>query len=145
MIYHTIRVSFLPEVRQAEIQDILDRLAAMGREIPGVQHFCVGQDVGGEFAYGATYALTDLDAYRAYMTSPAHHDVVVRGLPLTYAMSSHDLTDSNAPEIGAKLVKIQRERMEQDPEILGAVAGLAHYSGSYEPSKSARERLDEGE
>jgi Stress responsive A/B Barrel Domain len=70
MIYHQIRVSIRPDAEKEKVDTALEMLNRMGREIEVVDFFCVGRDFGGNFDFGALYALKDLDAYRTYMFHP---------------------------------------------------------------------------
>lgn len=72
-------------------------LRRMGREIDAVAYWTVGRDVGGDFDYGAMFAVEDIEGYRAYMHAPLHRRVDEIGLPLVRHMVSHDLTDDEDP------------------------------------------------
>jgi hypothetical protein len=90
----------------------------------------VGRDFGGEFQYGALYALKDIDAYRTYMYDPLHREIDAIGLPLVANMISMDLTDDDDPEIGDKIAKVHSDRFKDHPELLGLVEELGSYEGS---------------
>jgi hypothetical protein len=133
VIYHSVRMTFRPEVPAAEVEAGLERLRRMGREIEVVQAWCVGRDVGGEFEYGAMYALPDIEAYEIYMNAPVHLETDAAGLPLVANFVSLDLTDDADPAIAEKIADVHRRRFENRPEILGLVEGLDSYTGSGVP------------
>jgi len=66
----------------------------MGREIEVVESWCVGRDFGGEFDYGALYALKDIAAYKAYMLAPLHRQTDEAGLPLESHRDPREARDS---------------------------------------------------
>ena len=70
MIYHSIRISTKPDAPKDQVEAALELLRRMGREIEAVESWCVGRDFGGEFDYGAIFALKDIQAYKAYMLAP---------------------------------------------------------------------------
>ena len=63
MIYHQIRIAMKPDAPADEVEHALDLLRRMGRELDVIEFFLVGRDIGGDFDYGAMYALKDVDAY----------------------------------------------------------------------------------
>jgi Stress responsive A/B Barrel Domain len=136
MIYHSVRMSFKPDVPSDEVEGGLERLRRMGREIDVVQAWCVGRDVGGEFEYGAMYALADIQAYETYMNAPVHLETDAAGLPLVANFVSLDLTDDEDPAIADKIAEVHRRRFENRPEILGLVEDLDSYTGSGVPDDS---------
>ena len=135
MIYHSVRMTFKPDVPPAEVEDGLERLRRMGREIDVVQSWCVGRGVGGEFEYGAMYALSDIQAYETYMNAPVHLETDAAGLPLVANFVSLDLTDDPDPAIGDKIAQVHATRFANRPEILGLVEDLDSYTGSGVPDK----------
>jgi Stress responsive A/B Barrel Domain len=136
MIYHQVRVLFKPEIPEDERQGAIERLRKMGREIDVVQSWSVGRDIGGEFEYGAVYALPDIDAYETYMNAPVHLETDAAGLPLVANFVSFDLTDDEDPEIAKKIADVHERRYRNRPEILGLVEDLDEYTGSGVPADS---------
>jgi hypothetical protein len=130
MIYHQIRVSIKKDAPKDQVDTALHYLRRMGQEIEVVEFFCVGRDFGGEFDWGALYALKDIDAYRTYMLAPLHQETDRAGLPVTDNMISQDLTDDPDPEIGAKIAKIHSDRFAGDATLRGLVENLGSYEGS---------------
>jgi hypothetical protein len=133
VIYHQIRFSVKPDVPSEELEASLERLRALGRGLDVIDHWCVGRDFGGEFDYGAMYALPDIDAYRTYMYAPLHLETDAAGLPLVDNFVSQDLTDDEDPEIGEKIAKVHSDRFTDHPEILELVANIGSYTGSGVP------------
>lgn len=129
MIFHSIRFKLKEGVTEEQLAPALAQLHKMGREIGVVKQYCVGRDVGGEFEYGAMFALEDIEGYREYMLHPVHR-VVDDNLPLVDKMISQDLTDDPDPQIGEKIAEIHRSRFESDPELLEMIDALPSYSGS---------------
>jgi hypothetical protein len=130
MIYHQVRMSIRKDAPQDQLDTALNYLRRMGREIEVVEFFCVGRDFGGEFDYGAMYALKDIEAYRTYMLAPLHQETDRAGLPLVDNMISQDLTDDPDPDIGAKIAKIHSDRFAGDATLRGLVGNLGSYDGS---------------
>lgn len=133
MIYHSIRASIKPGVPQEKIDDALNHLRQMGEQIPAVEFYCVGKDIGGEFSVGAMFALKDIHAYKEYMLHPLHRVTDDVGLPIVENMISQDLTDDEDPKIGEKIREIHASRFDDDPELLGLIKDLSSYSGSGVP------------
>ena len=130
MIYHQIRVSIRDDAPQDQVDTALHYLRRMGEEIDVVEFFCVGRDFGGEFDYGALYALKDIDAYRTYMLAPLHQETDRAGLPVVDNMISQDLTDDPDPDVGAKIAKIHSDRFAGDETLRDLVGSLGSYEGS---------------
>jgi Stress responsive A/B Barrel Domain len=137
MIYHLVRLSFKPEIPEDEREGGLERLRNMGREIPEVETWCVGKDVGGDFEWGAMYAIADIDAYERYMNAPIHLETDAAGLPLVSNFVSMDITDDEDPEIAEKIGKVHADRYANRPEILGLVEDLDSYTGAGVPADSS--------
>ncbi|WP_327581483.1 Dabb family protein [Nonomuraea sp. NBC_00507] len=87
MIYHQVRIAMKPDAPEDQVQHALDLMRKLG-DIDAVEFFVVGRDFGGEFHYGAMYALKDIDAYRTYMYDPLHRQIDAIGLPLAANMVS---------------------------------------------------------
>jgi hypothetical protein len=130
VIYHQIRVSIKPDAPKDQVDTALHYLARLGQELDVVESFCVGRDIGGEFDYGAMYALKDIDAYKTYMLAPLHQETDRAGLPVVDNMISQDLTDDPDPEIGEKIAKIHSDRFASDATLRGLVENLGSYEGS---------------
>lgn len=64
MIFHTTRFNPQAECPQDQVEVVFEQLRKCGREIKAVQYFCVGRDFGGEFEYGAMYAIKDIGGNR---------------------------------------------------------------------------------
>jgi hypothetical protein len=130
MIYHQIRVSIRKDAPKDQVDTALHYLRRMGEEIDVVDFFCVGRDFGGEFDYGALYALKDIDAYKTYMLASLHQETDRAGLPVVDNMISQDLTDDPDPDIGPKIAKIHSDRFANDATLRGLVDNLGSYEGS---------------
>ncbi|MFI0353334.1 Dabb family protein [Actinomadura sp. 9N407] len=130
MIYHQIRIAVKPDAPEDQVQHALDLMRRLGGELDAVESFIVGRDFGGEFEYGAMYALKDIDAYRTYMYDPLHREIDTVGLPLVTNMISMDLTDDADPEIGDKIAKVHSDRFADHPELAGLIEDLGSYEGS---------------
>ena len=130
MIYHQIRMSLKPDAPQDRVQYALDLLRELGDKLDVVDFHLVGRDFGGEFEYGAVYALKDVDAYRVYMYDPLHRRIDEIGLPLVANMASFDITDDPDPEIGARIAQVHADRFRDHPELAGLVEDLGSYEGS---------------
>jgi hypothetical protein len=133
VIFHSIRFELKDNVRQEDVDATLQQLHKMGREIPAVQSYCVGRDVGGEFDYGATFVIRTIEDYKHYMHSPIHRKVDDLGLPLVRNMVSYDITDDPDPAIAEQIAQIHKERFAGDKDLEKLVSNLDSYSGSSRP------------
>lgn len=136
MIYHQTRYTIRPDAPKDQVDHALEMLHRMGREIEVVQHFCVGRDFGGEFEYGALYAIKDIHDYKTYMYHPVHLATDRAGLPVVANMVSYDVTDDDDPTIGEQITQIHAERFAGDATLRGLVEGLNSYSGSGAPGST---------
>ncbi|GEB52797.1 MULTISPECIES: Dabb family protein [Streptomyces] len=134
MIYHGNRFTFRPGVPREQLDQALESLRNQGRAIPSVRSFVVGRDHGGEFEWGATFVIDDLDGYWEYLVHPSHLHTDRVGLPLVDRFESFDITDDPDPEFGAKVAALHRRRFESDPELTALITGLGSYTGSGAPA-----------
>jgi hypothetical protein len=130
MIYHQIRISMKPDAPKDQVEYALELLRRLGRELDVVKQWAVGRDFGGEFEYGAMYALEDTDAYATYMHAPLHRKIDEIGLPLVQNMISQDLSDSMDPAVGERIAEIHAKRFAGDAELRDLVGDLGSYEGS---------------
>ncbi|MFC5753654.1 Dabb family protein [Actinomadura rugatobispora] len=130
MIYHQVRIAMKPDAPEDKVRHALDLMRRLGDELDAVEFFMVGRDFGGEFQYGAMYALKDVDAYRTYMYDPLHREIDAIGLPLVANMISMDLTDDEDPGIGDKIAQVHGDRFKDHPELQDLVDDLGSYEGS---------------
>jgi hypothetical protein len=87
----------------------------------------VGPDLGGEFEWGAVYVLEDLDGYWEYLTHPAHVRSEMNGMELIDRFEAFDITDSDDPELGDKIAKLQARNYEEHPELAELVAQVPSF------------------
>ncbi|WP_433328275.1 Dabb family protein [Spirillospora sp. CA-294931] len=132
MILHGIRFTLKPEVTPHQLEEALQSLRDHG-QIPPVTSFVVGRDYGGEYEWGATWAIEDLDRYWEYLIHPAHLHTDRIGLPLIDKMTSFDITDDPDPDIGAKIAALHQRRYDTIPDIAELVSDLGEYKGSAAP------------
>ncbi|TDD79508.1 Dabb family protein [Actinomadura darangshiensis] len=130
MIYHQVRMAVKPDAPEDQVQHALGLMRELGDKLDVVEYFMVGRDVGGEFQYGAMYAVKDIDAYRVYMYDPLHREIDSAGLPLVTNMVSMDLTDDPDPQIADKIDKVHRDRFKDHPELNDLIQDLGSYEGS---------------
>ncbi|GAA5093097.1 Dabb family protein [Nocardia iowensis] len=135
MIYHGNRFTIKPGTPAERLEQALESLRNQGRQIPSVRHFTVGPDYGGEYDYGAVFAIDDLDGYWEYLTHPAHLHTDRIGLPLVDKFMSFDITDDPDPEMGAKIAALHQRRYDSDPELTRLVTDLGEYQGSAAPGQ----------
>jgi hypothetical protein len=130
VIYHQIRMSVKQDAPEADVARALELMRRLGRELDVVESWVVGRDIGGEYEYGALYALKDLDAYHAYLHAPLHRQIDEAGLPLVDNMVSMDLTDDEDPAIGEQIAKLHADRFAGDTGLQDLIEGLGSYEGS---------------
>jgi hypothetical protein len=133
VIFHSIRFKLKDGVTHEQVEPVLNQLHKMGREIPVIQTYCVGRDIGGDFDYGASFVVKDIEGYETYMHSPIHRKVDEIGLPLVENMISYDITDDDDPGIGDRVAEIHKARFAGDKALADLVGGLNSYSGSSRP------------
>lgn len=133
MIYHSIRLTLKPGVSEEARKAAFDQWHQIPKEVPAVQFYCIGRDIGGEFEYGAMFAFKDVAGYREFIMAPATWKTDELGLPLTKNVVSMDITDDPDPDIAEKIAAIHRERFESDPATLDLVRNMESYSGSGVP------------
>jgi hypothetical protein len=138
VIHHIVRLTIQPGVSPEDLDAAVESLRNQGRVIPSVTSFVVGRDVGGEYEWGATYTIEDLDGYWAYLIHPAHRHTDQIGLPLVEKFVSFDVTDDPDPSIAEKIAELHRRRYDADPELTKLVSDLASYDGSSAPGNHAR-------
>lgn len=135
MIYHHNRIVMRSDADPADVERALESLRNQGREVPSVQHFVVGRDVGGDYEYGAVFAITDLDGFWEYLVHPAHLNTDRIGLPLVEKFVSYDTTDDPDPQVGEKIAALHARRYAEIQDVRDLVAGLPSYSGASAPSR----------
>jgi len=133
MIFHSIRFELKAGVKQEDIDAVLRQLRKMGTDIPVIQAYCVGRDIGGDFDYGATFVVKNIEDYKTYMHSLIHRKVDEIGLPLVANMVSYDITDDPDRTIPEQIAKIHKERFAGDEDLTKLVGNLNSYSGSSVP------------
>ncbi|WP_017557270.1 Dabb family protein [Nocardiopsis baichengensis] len=133
MIQHGIRFTFKPGVTPEQREEALESLREQGRAIPAVTSFVVGRDYGGEYEWGAAFAIEDLDGYWEYLIHPAHLHTDRVGLPLVDRFASFDITDDPSPDFGERIAVLHQRRFDSLPDITKLVSDLGEYVGSAAP------------
>ncbi|ADB33495.1 Stress responsive alpha-beta barrel domain protein [Kribbella flavida DSM 17836] len=133
MIYHGNRFTIKPGIPQEQLEEALESLRNQGRSIPSVKHFVVGRDYGGEYEWGAMFAIEDLDGYWEYLIHPTHARTDRLGLPLVDKFMSYDITDDLDPEMDAKIAALHQRRYDSDAELTQLISDLGEYTGSAAP------------
>ncbi|MCF4122592.1 Dabb family protein [Antribacter sp. KLBMP9083] len=133
MIIHGNRFTLRPDADAAQIEEALESLRNQGRVIPSVKSFVVGRDFGGEYEWGATFMIEDLQGYWEYLVHPAHRNTDQVGLPLVDKFASFDITDDPDPEMGAKIAALHQRRYDSDATLTQLVSDLGEYKGSAAP------------
>ena len=105
----------------------LDLMRQVGAN-PAVKSYVVGPELGGEFEYGAVYVVEDLDSYWAYLEFPAHVRLELWGIPYLEKFAASDVSDSEDPEIGAKIAALQARHQQEHPEIAAEIAQAASFT-----------------
>lgn len=137
MIYHTVRMTIRPEAPAAKLEEALESMRNQGRVIPSVISFVVGPDIGGEYEWGGTYVIEDIDGYWEYLKHPAHRHTDEIGLPVADKFVSFDITDDPDPQIAEKIAALHQRRFEEDPALAKLVSDLTSYTGSSAPGPHA--------
>lgn len=135
MIIHGNRFTIKPGTSPERLEEALESLRNQGRVIPSVKSFVVGRDYGGEYEWGATFVIEDLEGYWEYLTHPAHRNTDSVGLPLVDKFASFDITDDPDPDMGARIAELHQRRYDGDPELTQLISDLGEYTGSAAPGK----------
>jgi len=135
MIQHGIRFTFRESASQEQIDACMDSLRKQGEDIPAVSLAVIGRDFGGEYEYGATYAIDDIEGYWEYLIHPSHLHSDRIGLPIISKFVSFDITDDPDPEIGKKIADLHQRRFDEMPWVAELVGSLDDYAGSSAPGK----------
>ncbi|MEV0029669.1 Dabb family protein [Nocardia sp. NPDC050793] len=135
MIYHGNRFTIKADATPEQVEEALESLRNQGRVIPSVKSFVVGPDYGGEYHYGAVFAIEDLEGYWEYLVHPAHLNTDRVGLPLVDKFMSFDITDDEDPQMADKIAELHQRRYDSMPDITELVSELGEYSGSAAPGQ----------
>ena len=128
MIFHINRATYKAELSEEQRQAGLEMLRQSGEATPAVKSYVVGREFGGEFEYGAVYAVEDLDGYWRYLDSPEHVHEEVTGMELIERFEVVDITDYEDPEIGEKIARLQDRHIEAHPELAALIAAVPSFN-----------------
>jgi hypothetical protein len=128
VIFHINRLTFKADISEEQRQAGLGLLREAGAANPAVKSFVVGRDLGGDFEWGAVYVVEDLDGYWAYLTHPAHVQSEMLGMELIDRFEAVDITDSDDPDIKAKIAKLQARNYEENPDLAALVAQVPSFT-----------------
>ena len=128
MIFHINRATYKADLSQEQRRAGLEMLRQTGAVNPAVKSYVVGPELGGEFEYGAVYVLDDLDGYWQYLEHPSHVRLEVTGMEFIERFEVVDITDSDVPEIGEEIARLQVRHMEAHPEIAALVAEVPSFT-----------------
>jgi hypothetical protein len=70
----------------------------------------------------------DLDGYWQYLEHPVHVRVELTGTELIERFEVVDITDSDDPEIGEEIARLQVRHMEVHPDIAALVAQVPSFT-----------------
>lgn len=139
MIYHYNRVSFKPNISQAERDAALGSWHEQGRVIGSVEWFSIGQDVSDDFEYVAVFVVRDIAGYHEYMSNPTHRHTDEIGLPLIDKFVSYDLIDDPDPTVDDQIREVHAERFAGDAGLVDLIQGLGSYTGASNPKEGSPE------
>lgn len=127
MIFHINRLTFKASVSEEDRRRGLDLLRQQGESIPAVRSFVVGPEFGGDFEFGAVFAVEDLDGYWEYLTHPAHFASEKAGLHLIERFEAFDTTDSDGPDFGAEIASLHARSYRENPELAQLVSEVPSF------------------
>jgi hypothetical protein len=136
MIFHINRATYKSGLSEEQRRAGVEMLRQSGAN-PAVKSYVVGPELGGEFEYGAVYVVEDLEGYWAYLEFPAHVREELWGIPHLAKFAAIDVSDSDDPEIGAKIAALQARHQQEHPEIAALIARAASFTvpdGAGQPS-----------
>jgi hypothetical protein len=128
MIFHINRATYKADLSGEQRRAGLEMLRQSGAATPAVKSYVVGSELGGEFEYGAVYVVEDLDGYWQYLETPAHVREELTGMKLIERFEVVDITDSDDPEIGDEIARLQVRHMEAHPDIAALVAEVPSFT-----------------
>ncbi|KMO93486.1 Dabb family protein [Streptomyces roseus] len=128
MIFHINRLTPKANLGDEQVEACLDLLREVGETCPAVKSYVVGPHPVEGFAYGAVFVIEDLDGYYEYLNHPAHLRLELEGIGLLARFEAFDLTDSDDPEIKAKIEQVQARHFAEHPEIAALVAQAASFT-----------------
>lgn len=94
-----------------------------------MKSFIVGRDHGGDFQYGAVFAVEDLDGLLEYLTHPATYQTDHFGLDLVEDLHVFDVSDDNDPELNAKIQGRRRVRLKASEPARGVASARRPAAG----------------
>jgi hypothetical protein len=129
VIFHINRATFKADLSEEQRRAGLEMLRQVGAANPAaVKSYVVGPELGGEFEYCAVFVVEDLDSYWQYLEHPAHVRLELEGTPLLEKFSASDVSDSDDPEMGEKIARVQVRHMEAHPDIAALVAAVPSFT-----------------
>lgn len=128
MIFHVNRMTLKADVTAEQRRDGIELLRQQGESIDAVKSFVVGPDLGGDYELGAVFVIEDLEGYWEYLTHPAHFRSEKEGLHLVEKFEAFDITDSDDPEMGAKIARLHARSYEENAELAKLVAGVPSFT-----------------
>jgi hypothetical protein len=128
MIFHINRATYKADLSEEQRRAGLEMLRQSGAATPAVKSYVVGSELGGEFEYGAVYVVEDLDGYWQYLETPAHVREELTGMEFIERFEVVDITDSDDPEIGEEIARLQVRHMEAHPDIAALVAKVPSFT-----------------
>src|SRR5882757_11223561 len=127
MIAHVLRFRFKDGTSEEDFAVSMNALRRTG-QMSTVSFAVVGQysgSAGDGYTHSAVFGLADLEALERYMYEPAHREADFIVHPHMAKLDVFDISDEGEPDIAAKIMDIQRQRLAADPELaqlLGIVA-----------------------
>lgn len=79
MIRHVVLLEFRPSTPDGHLEQVVERLQELPSQIPSVQDYTVGRDVGlaeGNAHLAVSGDFDDVDGYLVYRDHPAHRAVI---------------------------------------------------------------------
>jgi hypothetical protein len=133
VIFHVNRLTFRPEVDDQQRTAALDRLRRQGSEIEAVTSWVVGPDIGGDYEWGAVFAIEDLKGYWEYLIHPVHFESEKEGLPLVDRFVSFDISDDGDPQLSARIAALHKRSYEENPELAQLVGDVPSFAAGAVP------------
>ena len=125
MIFHINRATYKSGLSEEQRRAAVEMARQSGAAHPAVKSYVVGPELGGDFESGAVYAVEDLDSYWAYLEYPPHVRLELWGIPYLEKFAAIDVSDSDDPELGAKIAALQARHQQEHPEIAALIAEAA--------------------
>jgi hypothetical protein len=128
VIHHIARATMKATASPEQIEAAVEGWREQGRTIPAVTSYFLGRDHG-DFEHTAIFVVEDLDGVFEYLTHPATYATDHLGLDLVERLEIFDVSDSDDPDLEAKIRELHRRRNALNPQIAEMLVEVPAFRG----------------